>query len=220
MPVIVLATSGRDVLIGQGAGWLVDTASDRDKKRMYDAQALTGFPHSPEGEMSAISKASTYAQSFGNNVQFTPLEWKPSPDRYSTRFLNPSDIHPPGFIKGTFPDKTYPNETPEAAARREFMEETWFPLDGYALREVAPQIFHVEIRPEDKKRIIDTRRSHGMNNELYELRWEPIVDIRKDAETLNPESKRAVPYLPARAGRRKTRRAIRRKVYKSRKQRR
>lgn len=213
MSVIVLATSGRDVLITQGGKWLVDSAPDNDA--VYSAQKITGFPNTEVGRQAAVNEAIRRSKQFGEDVRFTPLEWKTNPDRYSTRFLIP--INPPGFIKGTYPDKKFPGETPEKAARREFKEESGYSLDRFKLTEKAPGIFYVEIPTDQKDVIRKTWREMGPQNELYELRWEPIPDIRTDILKLNPQSQPAVQYLPMKAG---TRRRRRRKAFRSRKQKR
>lgn len=214
MPVIVLATSGRDVLIGQGGQWLVDTTPD--KEIIYTAQKITGFPNTEEGKQAATAKAAIRARQLGPDIKFTELEWKTNPDRYSTRFLTP--INPPGFIKGTYPDDKYPNETPRQAAIREFREETGYSIERFPLIEVAPKIFRIEIPQDQKSAVIQSWRNMGAMGELFELRWEPNVDIRKDAAKLNSESRPAVAYLPTYyAG---TRRRRRRRVFRSRKQKR
>lgn len=220
MPVIVLATSGRDVLIGQGGRWITDLLKSRrsDQDRAFAQQKIRGFPNTPDGKRQAIAEAGRRATEFGVNTKFTEPKWKDDGDpRYSTRFLS-DQVNPPGFIKGTFPDKEYPGEEPIKAAVREFGEETGYTIDESSLTEVAPGIFRIEIPQAQKSAIIQSWRRMGRMGELFELRWEPMVDIRKDVESLNPESKTAVPYLPTYyAG---TRRRRRRKVYKSRKQKR
>lgn len=217
MPVIVLATSGRDVLVGQGGIWITDLLKSRpqERERAFERQKIRGFPNTPEGKSQAIAEASRRAKEFGANTKFTEPKWKDDGDpRYSTRFLSSDQINPPGFIKGTFPDKEFPGETPEAAARREFKEETGHSVD--ALTEVAANTFRLEIPQAQKSAIIQSWRNMGQMGELVELRWEPMADIRKDVTKLNPESQKAVPYLPTYyAGTRRRRR--RRKVYKSRK---
>lgn len=204
-PVIVLATHGRNVLIAQGGKWLTD-----EDKSVFDLQRITGVENTPR-RRTARQVATERAQQLGENVKFTPLEWKPSPDRFSTRFVVPGN--PPGFLKGTYPDPKYPNESPVEAAIREVKEETGFDITPYKIVPKTDTIFHVEI-PEEP--ILQSWRAMGREGELVDLRWEPIADIRKDIRLLNPESQAAVRYLPLKAGTRRRKR----KIYKSRKQKR
>lgn len=208
MPVIVLATSGRDVLIATAGKWVTD-----EDKSVFELQKLTGFPNTPIGKAGATKEATRRAEKLGTDVKFTPLEWKTQPDRYSTRFVKPGN--PPGFLKGTYPDPKYPNESPVEAAIREVKEETGFDITSYKIVPKTDTIFQVEIPAEQKENVIQSWRAMGREGELVDLRWEPIPDIRKDIRLLNSESQPAVQYLPLKAGTRR-----RRKIYKSRKQKR
>lgn len=207
MPVIVLAINGRDVLIAQAGKWLTDT-----DKSVFDLQKIMGFPNTPDGKIQATQEAVRRAERLGPDVKFTPLEWKTEPDRYSTRFVKPG--YPPGFLKGTYPDPKYPNESPMEAAIREVREETKFDITPYRIVPKTDTVFLVEI---PKEGILQSWRAMGREGELVDLRWEPISDIRKDIRLLNPESQAAVQHLPLKAG---TRRRRRRRVFRSRKQKR
>lgn len=202
MPVIVLAISGRDVLIAQSGKWLTD---GRKETKLFQLQKITGFPNTPEGLAAANEEALRRANTVGTDIRYTPLVWKTAPDRYSTRFLTPAN--PPGFVKGTFPDADFPGETAMAAAVREFEEETGYDIGRSLLQPTTTAgIFTVNISPGEKTAILRSWNAMGRVGELYDLRWEPIADIRKDIGLLNGESQQAVQYLPQRAGRRKTRR--------------
>lgn len=208
MPVIVLATSGRDVLIAQGGKWLTDT-----DKTVYGLQRITDVPNTPR-RRKATEVATERAQQLGEEVKFTPLEWKTGPDRFSTRFVGPGN--PPGFLKGTYPDPKFPNESPVEAAIREVKEETGFDIRPYTIVPKTDTIFQVEIPADKKQEIIQSWRAMGRQGELIDLRWEPITDIRKDIRLLNIESQAAVQHLPLKAGTRRRRR----KAFRSRKQKR
>jgi len=199
MPVIVLATSGRDVLVAQSGKWLTDVNKD---PKIFQLQKIPG---TRDGVAAARAEALRRAESLGPDVRFTPLVWKTNPDRWSTRFLTP--INPPGFVKGTFPDSDFPGESEMAATVREFKEETGYDISRFSLKPTPGRgMFTVAIPAEEKAAIIKSWKAMGKEGELYDLRWEPIPDIQKDVAPLNTESKLAVPYLAARAGRRKTRR--------------
>ena len=208
MPVIVLAISGRDVLIAQSGKWLTDVKKD---PKLFQLQKITGFPNTPAGLAAARAEALRRADSLGPDTKYTPLVWKTNPDRYSTRFLTP--MNAPGFVKGTFPDSDFPGESEIAAAAREFKEETGYAITGLQPT-ASPDVFTVDVPSTEKVAIINSWRAMGREGELYDLRWEPIPDIRKDIALLNSESKPAVQYLPVRAGRRKTRRRTTRKTRK------
>ena len=195
MPVIVLATSGRDVLIAQGGKWLTDM-----DKTVYELQRITGVPNTPR-RRNATEVATERAQQLGEEVKFTPLEWKTSPDRFSTRFVGPGN--PPGFLKGTYPDPKFPDESPVEAAIREVKEETGFDIRPYRIVPKTDTIFQVEI---PKEGILQSWRAMGRQGELIDLRGEPISDIRKGIRLLNSESQAAVQYLPKVAGTRRRRR--------------
>lgn len=207
-PVIVLATSGRDILIAQGGKWVAD-----EDKSVFELQKITGVPDTPR-RRTAREIAAERAKSLGEDVKFTPLEWKTDPDRFSTRFVKPGN--PPGFLKGTYPDPKYPNESPVEAAIREVKEETGFDITPYKIVPKTETIFQVEIPAEQKENVIQSWRAMGREGELVDLRWKPIADIRRDIRLLNRESQTAVQYLPLRAGTRRRKR----KIYKSRKQKR
>ena len=195
MPVIVLATSGRDVLIAQSGKWVTD-----EDKSVFALQKITGFPNTASGHLQATQEATRRAERLGEDVKFTPLEWKTEPDRFSTRFVKPGN--PPGFLKGTYPDSKYPDESPVEAAIREVKEETGFDITPYKIVPKTDNIFQVEI---PKEGIIQSWRAMGRQGELVDLRWEPISDIRKDIRLLNSESQTAVQYLPLKAGTRRRR---------------
>ena len=205
MPVIVLAISGRDVLIAQSGKWLTDVKKD---PKLFQLQKIPG---TQDGLSTARAEALRRAESLGPDIRFTPLVWKTNPDRWSTRFLTP--MNAPGFVKGTFPDSDFPGESEIDAAAREFKEETGYAITGLKPTG-APGVFTLDVPSTEKAAIINAWMAMGREGELYDLRWEPITDIRKDIALLNSESNPAVQYLPLRAGRRKTRRKTTRKTRK------
>lgn len=194
MPVIVLAISGRDVLISQSGKWLTDVKKD---PKIFEYQKI---PIMENPEYEAENRARLLSTDLKDNVKFAPVVRKSNPDRYSTRFLIP--MNPPGFIKGTFPDTDFKGETPIAAAAREFKEETGYTISGLKPT-VSSNVFTVSIPTAEKAAIIASWKSMGREGELYDLRWEPIADIRKDVALLNAESRAAVQFLPVVAGRRR-----------------
>lgn len=200
MPVIVLATSGRNVLISIPGKWLAD-----DTPGLHEAQRI----YLPEARRAAADReATSRARHLGEDVKYTPLVWKPKDshgdDRFSTRYSRPGES--PGFVKGTFPDRAFPGESEADAARREFQEETGTAIDpAWTWTRVAPNVFRVEVPESKTKGILRSWKAMGREGELHDLRWEPISDVRKDIRLLNTESRSAVQYLPLKAGTRRRR---------------
>jgi hypothetical protein len=235
MPVVVLAVSGRDVLICQSGKFLADkpwieniydlqrldevSANNTEKRPVQNtsndkklatveflkrAEQLTNILHNKE------------LISYIDNVRVNGVEWKNASiqngkqlkNRYTTRFLY--SANPPGFIKGTFPDPAYPGETPQQAGAREFFEETGTRIDIVRFEQIQPTIFMLRMSSKEAEQIIPTWRALPVG-ELTELRWEPILEIIKDTNSLNSESRLAARFLPPVGGRKKT---IRRKKLK------
>ena len=207
MPVIVLAVSGRNVLVAEGGRWLEDKEREATWKPYIRSKQI--FPSDERSAMTSVAArraAEATARSLGDDIHFTPLVWSAEKRQYSTRFLYPAN--PPGFIKGTFPDLEHPRELAIVAALREFKEETGYCGSEFPIYEIRPTIFRMDIPDNQDIRddIIARWRALGIERELSDLRWESISDIKRDMRVLNMESQGAVQYLPNAGGRRKTRR--------------
>lgn len=235
MPVIVIARSGRDVLIGQNGIYLQDTHWI-DPAVLRDSQRVTQLPdgaggnrvvaNTPADKVAAAQLFRSKAENYTNDlkaagriknfdkIKYDSVKWKVAtpadaargipalPDRFVTRFIYP--IRPAGFIKGTFPDAEFPGETPQQAAAREFREETGtdIPIANFVAVPGAGNIFILTVPLAQKPTITASWRAMDQNyeGELFELTWEPIVDIYKIRDSLNAESRAAAVHLPAESG--------------------
>lgn len=243
MVVAIFAISGTDVLIAQGGEYLTDkTTIGIDMNMVRDLQRVTTVQNRPVQNTEAdkqlardifVSRARDLTNSLRTNggilgtdkVKANSVTWKEAqpanaakkilalPGRFVTRFIVP--IHPPGFVKGTYPDPAYPGETPQQAAAREFQEETGvsLPVSSFMPNPQNPTIFRLSVSPAQKDQIVRTWSAMDQQNlgELFELRWEPISDIYADRTKLNNDSKAIIEFLPSGAGKRST---IRRKTSK------
>jgi hypothetical protein len=185
MSVLVLALNRGKVLLGTGGKWYREGKSQAEQATIAAMQRTSATdPDTAVTDLIATAPP---------GVRIGPVVKKNG--YYSTRFIDPSKRgNPWGFIKGTFPDTNYPGETAEAAARREFEEETSTPLTE-PLTEVAPTIFRVTVDDAKADAILRTWRTKSREGygELVNLEWVPIQDVRKD---LNPESMAALAFLP------------------------
>ena len=192
MPVIVFALNRGRVLLASGGKWYKDDKSSEERMKIRDMQN-TGATDPGDAIADLIATAPP-------GVRVTPVV--KDGDVYVTKFVDPSKGgNPWGFIKGTFPDTAYPDETPEEAARREFEEETATPLTETltllnkpkTLKD--PHIYRVDLGDEKAEAVIKNWRAktREMYGELVNLEWVPIKKIRED---LNRESNAALPLLP------------------------
>ena len=222
MPVIAIAVHKDNVLLATGGKWLIDGKSKPIQARIAKEQQST--------KTTEKEAADEIRKRLPKGVHMKPLVKKLDKDTnqpyFTTKFIKLDDPNTPGFIKGTFPDKNYKNELPEAAIAREFEEETFTKLDESKFHQVAPHVFKVELTDAESKEVIrnwKAKFTHEKTGELVNLEWVPITSILSGTPTLNEESqavlKHLIPPPPAGGGTRvfsggqlkmaKTRRAAR-----------
>jgi hypothetical protein len=193
MPVIVLALHKTNVLIATGGRWLRDGKSSAEQAKIAEDQRST------KGTAEEATK--DILTRLPANCLMKPVVKRDG--HYTTRFITKASPHPPGFIKGTYPDPDHPKEGAKAAADREFQEETFTVIDGRRLTEVSinSQIYKLVLTDDEADKVIKNWKAQYDNGigELVDLKWVPIADVlanhEKDAETYNPESRKAIPYL-------------------------
>jgi 8-oxo-dGTP pyrophosphatase MutT (NUDIX family) len=187
MPVIVFALNRGRVLLASGGKWYKDGKSLEERKKIRELQS-TGATDPGSAIADLIATAPP-------GVRVTPLAKKD--DQYVTKFIDPSKGgNPWGFIKGTFPDTDYPDESPEEAVRREFEEETSTPLtEPLTPIPKAPNVFQVDLNDEKADAVIRNWRKAAREGygELVNLEWVPIKDVQ---DNLNEESNAVLPLLP------------------------
>jgi hypothetical protein len=200
MPVIVFAIHGKNILIGRGGKWHADGKSDAEKERIANLQ---------RSKLDTLAAAT--AELLGKRPKDTlvrqPIKKK---DYFSTRFIDLDDPHPPGFIKGTYPDTEHPDEKPKAAAAREFEEETFTKFDTGRFTEVSlgTKVYKIVLKDAEATEVLKNwkdGKAAGMG-ELVDLKWVPIADILAEKLDLNPESTEVIERLQRLklGGRRKT----------------
>jgi predicted NUDIX family NTP pyrophosphohydrolase len=192
MPVIIFALNQGRVLLGSGGRWYKDGKSTEERKKIREMQSTT---------------AVTQDDAVADLISTAPPGMRVSPlvkegNVYYTKFIDPSKGgNPWGFIKGTFPDDNHSGESPEAAARREFYEETSTeltePLTLLSMPKSLddPYIYKVDLDDEKAKAVIENwrQKTREMFGELVNLEWVPIENVTTN---LNPESNAALPLLP------------------------
>jgi hypothetical protein len=189
MPVIVLALHEGKVLIATGAGWHMDGKSDAQKKKIAEDQRSTAD--------SATAATKDIKTRLPKDCIMKPVVKKD--DYYTTKFIDTKSPHPPGFIKGTFPDSDHPKEKAKAAAAREFTEETFTDLKVDRLSEVSlgTQIYKVVLTDEEARAVIANWKRHFSDDigELINLKWVPIADVLEHPDDYNIQSREAFRYL-------------------------
>jgi len=184
MPVIVLALHDKKVLIATGAGWLMNGKSHAEQGRIAEAQ------RSEAGTESAAEK--DIRTRLPKNCMMRPLVWKEKEGYYTTKFVNKSDPNPPGFIKGTFPDKEFPKEGPKEAAAREFEEETFtkIPVGRFSEVSLQTQVYKVILTDGEAHSVIANWKRHYDKDigELIDLKWVPIADVLANRDDYNSQS--------------------------------
>lgn len=219
MAVIVLAVSGRDVLICNSGKFLADQnwipGNELRAAQRVDVLGGRVVTNTEQDKQAAITiflqRADQFTQRLNQHIKVGNVEWKPAspanpargipalPNRFTTRFLYP--MNPAGFIKGTYPDLVFPGETPKQAAAREFFEETGTRIDlGRFQNTPDPNVFILNISPAEKQSILNTW-GQLRTGELYQLYWVPIAEVCATPMHLNQQCQYAVQYLPRAAGR-------------------
>jgi hypothetical protein len=199
MPVIVFAIHDKKILVATGGSWYADGKTDTEKEAIAKAQRSSAA--------TAVVATAEILTRLPKDTQMKPVEQrtpKGKPAYFTTRFVNKSDPHPPGFIKGTFPDKEHhPNEKPKEAAVREFEEETFtrIPIGRFTEVSLGTGVYKVILTDAEARDVITNwKTNHAANiGELVDLKWMLIATLLADVASgklkLNSESNAAVRYL-------------------------
>jgi hypothetical protein len=193
MPVIVLALHDKNVLIATGGKWYMDGKSDTDAEIIAESQRSRTTTNAADATREIQS-------AMPPNTLMKPVVKKPA--YFTTKFVDKSRPNPPGFIKGTFPDKDFKNEKPKEAAAREFGEETFtkLPVGRFTEVSLGTKIYKVTLTDAEAKDVISNWSAKYKANigELLDLKWVSIETAK--TMSLNPESSTAVKYLPKSGG--------------------
>lgn len=185
MPVIVIALHDKKVLIATGAGWLMNGKSTSEKAAIAEAQRS-------DAATEAAAEREIHAR-LPKNCMMKPVVWKERDGYYTTKFVDKSSPNPPGFIKGTFPDREYPGEKPKDAAAREFEEETFtkFPVGRFSEVSFGTQVYKITLTDSEAQSVIANWKRHYSKDvgELIDLKWVPIADVLDNREDYNPQSR-------------------------------
>lgn len=186
MPVIAIAVHKDNVLLATGGKWYIDGKSKPLQARIAKEQRST----KPTEEEAADEIRARLPK----GVHMKPLVKKT--DYFTTKFVKLSDPNPPGFIKGTYPERD--GESPEAAIVREFEEETFTKIDKDKFHKVAHHVYKVQLTDDEAKAAIDNWKekfTKEKTGELVNLEWVPIASVLGGTPKLNEESQAVVEHL-------------------------
>jgi hypothetical protein len=188
MPVIAIAVHKDNVLLATGGKWLIDGKSKPIQARIAKEQQST--------KTTEKEAADEIRKRLPKGVHMKPLVKKDG--YFTTKFIKLDDPNTPGFIKGTFPDKNYKNELPEAAIAREFEEETFTKIDESKFHWVANHVYTVQLTDAQAKAVIDNWKekfTKEKTGELVNLEWVPITSVLAGTRKLNEESGNVIQHL-------------------------
>lgn len=199
--VAVIATFGRNVLIGQSGRYVMDGLSGEPLQTIIKAQRFPALEDTLNARNDAMVLFEAYAYIHKYNVG--EISWKPAdargPARYSTKYIRRTNPNPPGFIKGTVIPPSADHVFLRQKAIDEFKEEVGIQLEDTDLIETSqPNVFVVDMVPlvERKQYVIDAWNETRPFTELVHLEW-----VNRDAlPQLNEQSQSIHHLIPSVTG--------------------